>query len=542
MSGALDRRLAALADAAELADGRLDPEAVEDARAVVRRAGERLGHGLEATVVALAGPTGAGKSTLFNVLAGRELARTGVRRPTTSATMAAVGAGADTGLLDWLDVRSRHALDPRVPDGLVLLDLPDFDSVESAHRDEVDRLVRMVDLLVWVVDPQKYADAALHERYLRPLAGHAAAMLVVLNQVDRLGAGGSSARDDLAGLLDRAGLGDVPVLAVSARTGEGVEGLRRALEERVRSRGAALARLAADVGASAEALRDTAGGGKAAGIGRRDRDQLAASLAAAAGVPGVVAAVGAAHRHRGALATGPPWASWLRRLRPDPLRRLGIGDAPRPEQRTSLPRATPVQRAQVDSALRTLSADAARGLDDPWPALARRATMAHETEIDDRLDRAIAGAELRVIAPRWWIPVRWLQRLLALVALAGALWLVLLAGAGWLQLGDAVPTPDFHGFPVPTALLIAGLAGGLLLGLLTRIANRIGAKRRAARARRALQERVLAVAGELVIAPLEAELGVHAALVEALDTALADGGSGRRSERARRRPAAVPSA
>ena len=211
-------------------------------------------------------------------------------------------------------------------------------------------------------------------------------------------------------------------------------------------------------------------------------------------MPGVVAAVGAAHRHRGALATGPPWASWLRRLRPDPLRRLGIGDAPRPEQRTSLPRATPVQRAQVDSALRTLSADAARGLDDPWPALARRATMAHETEIDDRLDRAIAGAELRVIAPRWWIPVRWLQRLLALVALAGALWLVLLAGAGWLQLGDAVPTPDFHGFPVPTALLIAGLAGGLLLGLLTRIANRIGAKRRAARARRALQERVLAVA------------------------------------------------
>ena len=41
-------------------------------------------------------------------------------------------------------------------------------------------------MLVWVLDPQKYADAAVHDRYLRPLAGHGEVMLVVLNQVDRL--------------------------------------------------------------------------------------------------------------------------------------------------------------------------------------------------------------------------------------------------------------------------------------------------------------------------------------------------------------------
>ena len=35
---------------------------------------------------------------------------------------------------------------------------------------EVDRLVQLVDMLIWVVDPQKYADAALHDRYLIPLA------------------------------------------------------------------------------------------------------------------------------------------------------------------------------------------------------------------------------------------------------------------------------------------------------------------------------------------------------------------------------------
>ena len=520
MSGALDRRLAALGEAAALADGRLDPAAVEDARAIVRRAGERLGHGLDATVVALAGPTGAGKSTLFNLLAGRELSRTGVRRPTTAATTAAVGAGADTGLLDWLEVRSRHGLDGDAPDGLVLLDLPDFDSVEAAHRAEVDRLVRMVDLLVWVVDPQKYADAALHERYLRPLAGHAAAMLVVLNQVDLIPAGAGPARDDLQGLLAGAGLRDVPVLAVSARTGEGTGALREAIAERVRSREAALARLAADVGASAAALRAQAGDGRASGVERRERAELTAALGAAAGVPAVVAAVGAAHRHRGTLATGLPWAAWLRRLRPDPLRRLGIGDAPQADVRTSLPRATPVQRAQVDSAIRSVAADVAGGLPEPWPTLARRAALTRDAELADRLDRAIAGAELRVRPPRWWTPVRWLQRLLAAVALAGALWLVLLAGLGWLQLGDVLPTPDLLGVPAPTLLLAGGLAVGLVLGLLARIVNRLGARRRAARARRVLEARIREVADELVVAPLEAELAAHDELAKALHVAV----------------------
>ena len=416
-------------------------------------------------------------------------------------------------------MRSRHGLDAGSPDGLVLLDLPDFDSVEAAHRVEVDRLVRMVDLLVWVVDPQKYADAALHERYLRPLAGHAAAMLVVLNQVDLLGGGADAARDDLRRLLVGAQLGDVPVLAVSARTGEGTDALRRAIDARVRSRAAALARLGADVTASARDLQARVGAGRAAGVGRRDRGQLAAALGAAAGAPAVVAAVGAAHRHRGTLATGLPWVAWLRRLRPDPLRRLGLGDAAREDVRTSLPRPTPVQRAQLDSALRSLAGDAAAGLPEPWPSLARRAALAHEAELGDRLDRAIAGAELRLRPPRWWTPVRWAQRLLALLALAGALWLVLLAGLGYLQLGDALPTPELAGVAVPTLLLAGGLAGGLLLALLARLVNRLGARRRAARARRALDARILAVAEELVIAPLEAELEARDALAKALRTA-----------------------
>jgi hypothetical protein len=32
--------------------------------------------------------------------------------------------------------------------------------------------VRLADMFVWVLDPQKYADAAIHNRYLAPLASH----------------------------------------------------------------------------------------------------------------------------------------------------------------------------------------------------------------------------------------------------------------------------------------------------------------------------------------------------------------------------------
>jgi GTP-binding protein EngB required for normal cell division len=515
----LEARLGALAEAAELARGRLDDEAVAAADALVQRAGERLGHGLESTVVALAGPTGAGKSTLFNALAGRELVTAGVRRPTTSAATAAVWGDADPGLLDWLEVPARHALHEGGPDGLVLLDLPDFDSVEASHRIEVDRLVRLVDLLVWVVDPQKYADASLHERYLRPLAAHAPAMLVVLNQADRLGDQAGRAREDLRGLLEREGLADVPVLAASALTGDGLGALRRALEERVARREAALARMGADVESAATVLAAQTGGAAAAKLGRGDRERLVAALAQAAGLPTVLAAVARAHRRRGALAAGLPWVAWLRHLRPDPLRRLRLGDAPREEVRTSLPQATPVQRAQVDTALRMLGASAAEGLPDPWPALARGAATRHDAELADRLDRAVAGADLHMTRPRWWTLARWVQRALAAVVVAGLVWLLALAALGYFQLGDVVPTPDILGIPAPTVLVLGGLLAGIVLAVLARWANGAGARRRVRRARRSLEERVTAVADELVLAPLGEELAAHTRLRELLGTA-----------------------
>ena len=34
---------------------------------------------------------------------------------------------------------------------------------------EAERVVALADLVLWVVEPQKYADASLHDRYLQPL-------------------------------------------------------------------------------------------------------------------------------------------------------------------------------------------------------------------------------------------------------------------------------------------------------------------------------------------------------------------------------------
>src|SRR5207244_3223049 len=84
-------------------------------------------------------------------------------------------------------------------------------------------IVALVDLLVWVVDPQKYADEALHRGYLRPLVGHDEVMVVVLNQVDKLAeAEVETCLKDLRRLLDADGLTTVRILATSARYGDGV--------------------------------------------------------------------------------------------------------------------------------------------------------------------------------------------------------------------------------------------------------------------------------------------------------------------------------
>ena len=508
-------RLTALRDAVEVADGRLPPELLAPARDLLAKAGARVALG-DATVVALAGATGSGKSTLFNALAGEEVSTSGVKRPTTGTAHATVWGGdgdRTTALLDWLGVPRRHVQadpDPAL-EGLVLLDLPDHDSTKVEHRLEVDRLVQLVDVLVWVLDPQKYADAAVHDRYLAPYADHAGVLLVVLNQVDRLDeAGRRACLADLRALLDREGLERVPVLAASARTGEGLPDLRGALAERVAARRAATDRLAADAQRVAADLARHCAGGPAPVVGDRPRRQLVAALSDAAGVPVVTTAVERSVRSRGTAATGWPLLRWTRRLRPDPLRRLHLSGPAEDRGRTSLAAPSGVAQARVSSAVRDVREAAGEELPEVWRHRLRASVDESETTLAARLDRAVAGTDLDADRPpRWWGAVGALQWLLLLVALAGAVWLLLLLALGFLQLDDVVPVPRYAGFPLPTLLLVAGLLAGLLLALLVRPFTGVTARRRGRRARARLDERVAEVARTELLAPLERERAAH---------------------------------
>jgi GTP-binding protein EngB required for normal cell division len=267
-------RLASLTELTRLGTGRAGPdgfsqELLADSEALLRRSGERMRMSASHTVVALAGGTGSGKSSLFNALAGANFSPAGVTRPTTKHLHACVwGMEGAAPLLDWLGVQRRHryarasALDAgeATLTGLLLLDLPDHDSVVTGSAAMVDRLVKLADMLVWVLDPLKYADASVHRRYLVPLAGHSSVTTVVLNQSDTLTAEQvADCESDLRRLLDSEGLADTPVLVTSATTGAGLDDLRLALARSVVARRAATDRIAADVDALLERFAAYAG-------------------------------------------------------------------------------------------------------------------------------------------------------------------------------------------------------------------------------------------------------------------------------------------
>jgi len=514
--------LRALGEAVELCEGRVDSVPLAEARRVVDQADRRLAMSGSATVVALAGATGSGKSSIFNALSGTTLATVGVRRPTTAHAMASSwGDESAEDLLDWLQIPRRHALETNPAmdaalDGLVLLDLPDHDSTELDHRMEVDRLVQLVDMLIWVVDPQKYADAAIHDRYLKPLAQHADVMMIALNQVDRLTVGQrEQCLRDLRRLLDSEGLAKVPVMAISASTGEGIEVLRETLARQVAEKQAAARRLASDVSVTAAKLSAASGTTKVTPLGRSSLDRLTSQVAIAAGVPVVTEAVGKAWRLRGGLATGWPVLAWIAKFKPDPLRRLhldrlGVGRRhkevdPSDVGRTSLPATSGVQKARVDTSVRALADEASRGLTRGWADEIRRAARSSEDALPDRVDRAVAITDLDLAQHRrWWQLVRVLQWLLVAAVVAGLGWLGLSFLLAYLQL-PPLPKVTWWGLPAPTVLVIGGALAGLLLAGLARIFVEVGARRRTAKARQSLRAAIARVIGELVINPVKAE-------------------------------------
>jgi GTP-binding protein EngB required for normal cell division len=266
-AAALAEALAELRQAAEIALRRLGEDGAVAALAAAELLEERLARGVDHTIVALQGGTGSGKSSLFNAIAEMSFSPVGVVRPTTTKATACVwGPGAEA-LLDWLGVerdswiKRDSVLETHIGElrGLILVDLPDYDSAIEANRLIADKVMPLADVVIWVTDPQKYADQSLDERFVAAAEAHLGRVnMVVLNQVDTLAESDlHKVEQSLTALLVAHGLTDPVVALTSAKTGAGVDSVRRALMDQTGSGTSAMRRAAADLAAAARVFADT---------------------------------------------------------------------------------------------------------------------------------------------------------------------------------------------------------------------------------------------------------------------------------------------
>ena len=549
----LSARLTALARMVEIGATRSGPdgfseELLASASDLLARADQRLMLSSRHTVISLAGGTGSGKSSLFNRLAGADFSTVGVTRPVTREAHACVWGVAGSGpLLEWLSVPRRYRYarasalgsGEQSMNGLVLLDLPDHDSVVGHATDLVDQLVGRSDLIVWVLDPQKYADAAVHRRFLVPLAGHSEVVAVVLNQADLLSAGQiEECVQDLRRLLDTENLPDVQILVASAKTGAGIEEMRKLLIEAVSARRAAAARISADVDkivarfrpyaagelTNAGELLDPAGPDE----GRLPDDtesELAAAFGSAAGVSAIGDALRSARELRATDYVGWP-VSWVieRLTSPDPIRKIRLGKL-WDELRGLTAGPSGAQQAEIDNALTEVADRDVPPLPQPWSGTVRAAVRSRAEDVPGAI-----GAEIGAALPaesaveRWWRLIGVVQGLLLGCVLVGIAWFValLVFGAGGVASGMPKLFSDVWLLPWSVVMVVAGLAGGWLTARVSTRSVSAAAERETEALLDDIEQRMGGVATELVLAPAERELDELARFRAELRTAAGD--------------------
>src|SRR3954452_20077049 len=164
-------------------------------------------------LVLVFGPTGAGKSSILNALAGFAASPSGVTRPTTRDVVVLARQGARHSLLgagqplatlagDRLRLIERDDL----PEGIALLDSPDVDSIEHANRDLTDRLAEAADLGIFVTTATRYADRVPWEVLARA-RDRGLPLVVVINRMPEAAADRVAVLDDLDRLLSEFGIG-----------------------------------------------------------------------------------------------------------------------------------------------------------------------------------------------------------------------------------------------------------------------------------------------------------------------------------------------
>ena len=112
-------------------------------------------------VVALFGGTGVGKSTLLNRVAGKEIARTGIERPTSREVTIFLHDSVEVKQLpqdfpvEKVNIRQHQDQSKKE---ILLIDMPDIDSVETENLQIVRDWVPYIDVLLYVVSPERYRD------------------------------------------------------------------------------------------------------------------------------------------------------------------------------------------------------------------------------------------------------------------------------------------------------------------------------------------------------------------------------------------------
>ena len=210
-------RLAVLA--AERAQG-LGTQAGEEATRRSRQLEDHLfGHVLPRArsldaplLVLLIGPTGAGKSSLLNALAGFAASPSGVIRPTTREVVVLARPGARETLLGAGMPLSVLAADrlrlierDEMPEGIALVDSPDVDSIEHANRELTDRLAEAADLGIFVTTAVRYADRVPWEVLARA-RDRGLPLVVVVNRMPPDAADQATVLQDVARLFAEAGV------------------------------------------------------------------------------------------------------------------------------------------------------------------------------------------------------------------------------------------------------------------------------------------------------------------------------------------------
>lgn len=190
------------------ADGWIDERAPQRLSEVERGSPSDLfeSDGPRPLVVAFFGGTGVGKSSLLNRLVGQPIAATGVERPTSYEVTCYVHEAVDLARLpepfasDRIRTE-RHADDRRR--GVMWIDMPDIDSTEPANRQLALAWLPHIDLVIYVVSPERYRDD-VGWKVLRA-RGRRHGWMFVLNHWDE---GDARQPDDLRGLLRESGFDD----------------------------------------------------------------------------------------------------------------------------------------------------------------------------------------------------------------------------------------------------------------------------------------------------------------------------------------------